>query len=224
MKFLAISDLHGNVSVLDKLDSVFKSVDAVLFAGDFCECFKTETGKPALDALIKKHDEIYAVLGNCDEPDFIEELEDAEINAERILNFTEGLSIIGSGGGQIFTKQTPNERTEEDLIDDFKILNFENASSLENLIVISHNPPKDTVCDAVNKDVHAGSLLFRKFIEEKKPLFVVCGHIHEGVGIDKIGETIVVNPGPLTDGKYAIIEVLKEDKKFKVSSAELFSL
>ena len=71
MKFLAISDLHGNVSVLDKLDSVFKSVDAVLFAGDFCECFKTETGKPALDALIKKHDEIYAVLGNCDEPDFI---------------------------------------------------------------------------------------------------------------------------------------------------------
>ena len=187
MKFLAISDLHGNVSVLDKLDSVFKSVDAVLFAGDFCECFKTETGKPALDALIKKHDEIYAVLGNCDEPDFIEELEDAEINAERILN-------------------------------------CENASSLENLIVISHNPPKDTVCDAVNKDVHAGSLLFRKFIEEKKPLFVVCGHIHEGVGIDKIGETIVVNPGPLTDGKYAIIEVLKEGKKFKVSSAELFSL
>ena len=111
-----------------------------VFAGDFCECFKTETGKPALDALIKKHDEIYAVLGNCDEPDFIEELEDAEINAERILNFTEGLSIIGSGGGQIFTKQTPNERTEEDLIDDFKILNCENASSLENLIVISHKP------------------------------------------------------------------------------------
>ena len=41
MKFLVITDIHGNVESLDKLDDEFKNCDAVLFAGDFCECFKT---------------------------------------------------------------------------------------------------------------------------------------------------------------------------------------
>lgn len=222
MKFLVISDLHGKTEVLDKMDDIFNSVDAVLFAGDFCECFKTETSKPAMDALLKKHDEIYAVLGNCDEPEFIEELEDAGINAERILNYTEGVSIIGSGGGQIFTEKTPNERSEEDLLADFAILDAE--SELDNLVIISHNPPKDTKCDAVNPELHAGSLMFRKFIEEKKPLLVVCGHIHEGCGIDKIGETVVINPGSLAEGKYALAEILKKDGKMQVVSSELKSL
>ena len=53
MKFLVLTDIHGNTEALDKLDSEFAKADAVLFAGDFCECFKTETGKPVLDALIK---------------------------------------------------------------------------------------------------------------------------------------------------------------------------
>ena len=63
MKFLCISDVHGNTKALDALDDVFKTVDAVLFAGDFSECFKTKTAGPVLESLLKKHDEIYAVLG-----------------------------------------------------------------------------------------------------------------------------------------------------------------
>ena len=46
MKFLCISDVHGNTKALDALDEVFKTVDAVLFAGDFSECFKTKTAGP----------------------------------------------------------------------------------------------------------------------------------------------------------------------------------
>nr|MCR5062500.1 metallophosphatase family protein [Treponema sp.] len=53
MKLLVISDLHANNSVLDKLNSEFKACDAVIFGGDFAECFKPETGKGALDALCK---------------------------------------------------------------------------------------------------------------------------------------------------------------------------
>ena len=54
MKFLVISDLHGNIDVLEKLDFEFNNVDGVLFAGDFAECFNIPTGKPALEALCKK--------------------------------------------------------------------------------------------------------------------------------------------------------------------------
>ena len=59
MKFLVISDLHGNLDVLDKMDDNFKKADAVLFAGDFAAFKHTETGLPALEKLCKKHDTIF---------------------------------------------------------------------------------------------------------------------------------------------------------------------
>lgn len=216
MKFLCISDIHGNLEALDKLDDVFKTVDAVLFAGDFAECFKTETSKPVLDSLLKKHDEIYAVLGNCDEPEFIEELENAGINAEKTLNYTNGIAILGSGGGSKFTGKTPNERSLEDLQSDFSILDSVENEKWHNLIVISHNPPKAEKVDSFAPGSHAGSELFRKFIEEKEPLFVLTGHIHEGTGIETIGKTLVMNPGSLGEkGTYGILEVTKENGEFK---------
>lgn len=223
MKFLILSDIHGNFADLDKLDSQFKNADAVLFAGDFCECFKTETSKPVLDALVKKHDEIYAVLGNCDDPEFIEELENAGINAERCLNYTGGIAIAGSGGGSKFTGKTPNEREEDDLISDFDILNQDEfQGDYSNLILISHNPPKDTKCDAVNGSLHAGSQKFRQLIEEKKPLAVITGHIHEGTGIDHIGDTLVMNSGSFGEkGTYGILELSKKEGKWNISKAEI---
>lgn len=223
MKILLISDIHGNIEALDKLDEEFKSVDAVFFAGDFCECFKPETSKPVLDALVKKHDEIYAVLGNCDEPEFIEELEDAGINAERVLNYTGGIAIVGSGGGSKFTGKTPNEREEDDLLSDFDILNQEEfQGDYSNVILISHNPPKNTKCDAVNSELHAGSEKFRSLIEEKKPLAVITGHIHEGTALDKIGDTLVVNPGSLGEkGTYAVLEIEKKSGKWTVKSCDI---
>lgn len=226
MKFLVISDLHGNVEILDKLDSEFKNVDGVLFAGDFAECFNTPTGKPTLEALCKKHEVIFSVLGNCDEPSFSEELDNNDINVEKSLVFHQGIAIAGAGGGTKFTGKTPNERDEDDIISDFNILDsseadLENQGKWDNLIVISHNPPKDTKCDAVNEELHVGSTLFRKFIEDKQPLAVVCGHIHEGCGIDAIGNTSIVNPGPLCEGFYGIMNISSDDGQYKIESIEL---
>lgn len=223
MRFLILTDIHGNVSDLEKLDSEFKAADAVIFAGDFCECFKTETSKPVLDALVKKHDEIYAVLGNCDEPEFIEELEDSGINAERTLNYTGGIAIVGSGGGSKFTGKTPNEREEDELVSDFDILNQDEFNGdYSNVILVSHNPPKNTKCDAVTPELHAGSEKFRALIEEKKPLAVVTGHIHEGTGTDRIGNTLVINSGCFGEnGTYGILEVEKNNGIWAVKTAEI---
>ena len=66
MKLLLLSDLHAHNEMLDKLDSQFENADAVLFAGDFAECFNVSTGKAALEKLCSKHDTIFAVLGNSD--------------------------------------------------------------------------------------------------------------------------------------------------------------
>ena len=96
MRFLIISDGHGNVDMLDKLDEEFKSCDAVLFGGDFAKFNETETGLPFLQRLCKKHEKIYAVLGNCDEPEFIEQLENADISVVNSVLYSDGLAFIGS--------------------------------------------------------------------------------------------------------------------------------
>ena len=229
MKILVLSDLHANNENVGKLEDQFAKADAVIFAGDFAECFKPETGKEALNTLCTKHDTIFAVLGNCDEPEFIEELEDRDICVEKTLVFHEGLAVAGSGGGTYFTGKTANEREEAEILSDFNIVKNSveqtgDASLWKSLILISHNPPKDTKCDAVNAELHAGSQMFTDFIKENQPLAVVCGHIHEGKAVDKIGDTVVINPGPLQEGNYAWLEVEKDGENWKVTKTELCNL
>jgi uncharacterized protein len=36
---------------------------------------------------------------------------------------------------------------------------------------------------------------------------VLCGHIHEARGVDHIGRTPIVNPGPVAAGHYAVVMV-----------------
>lgn len=227
MKFLLLADIHGDVAALDKLDEEFKTSDAVLFAGDFAKFEHLETAAPVLEKLCSKHDVIYSVIGNCDDPAFLSDIEEKDISVEKALVFHEGLAFAGSGGGSKFTGTTPNERTEEELVGDFEIINNSSESptqTWDNLILIMHNPPKNTKCDAVSAEVHVGSEMLRNFIEEKKPLAVLTGHIHEASGIDKIGDTTVVNPGSLAEGKYAVMEVEKLDGKWSVTKAELKTL
>ena len=93
MRFLVISDIHGAIENIEKLSLEFESADAVLFAGDFAKFGEVETGEPTLNALCKKHDEIFAVLGNCDEPSFIEKLEKNDISVEKTVAFFDSLAI-----------------------------------------------------------------------------------------------------------------------------------
>lgn len=224
MKFLVISDLHGNLEVLDKMNEIFNQADGVIFAGDFAKFGSEETGLPALEKLCSKHDTIFSVIGNCDNPSFIEETEKRDISVEKQLVMYEGLAFAGSGGGSKFTGTTPNEKSEEELMADFKIITEQGEQEWSNLIAVSHNPPKNTDCDKISGGIHVGSQLFTQFIEQYKPLAVVTGHIHESVGICKVGATTVINPGPLLEGKYAWLEVAKENGEWKVVSGELKSL
>ena len=220
MKFLVISDLHGNMDMLDKMEGIFKEADAVLFAGDFARFGDSSTGLPTLEKLCTMHDSIYAVIGNCDDPDFLKELEKRDISVEKTLTSLDGLSLIGSGGGSKFTGTTPFERTDEELLSDFAMVTQQGEGEWNNLIVIMHNPPKDTDCDRVESGAHVGSAGLRKFIEDYKPLAVVTGHIHESAGSSKIGGTTVINPGPLADGYYVWLTVARSGDRWEVKQVD----
>ena len=230
MKLLVISDLHAHNDVLDKMDSLFEEAYAVIFGGDFAECFKPETGKGALEKLCSKHESIFAVLGNCDNEDFLEELEAQDISVEKSLVFHDGLAFAGSGGGTYFTGKTEFERTEDECLSDFDIVKNSveqtgDASLWQSLILISHNPPVGEKLDSFDGEHHVGSQKFTDFIKENKPLAVVCGHIHEGTGIEKFGDTVVINPGSLGEAEtYAWLEVEKDGDGWKVVKAEMGKL
>lgn len=92
-----------------------------------------------------------------------------------------------------------------------------------NSIFIFHYPPFgvfDKILDKKNPFYggRTGVDFFRKAILKKKPLLVLCGHMHENYGRAKIGKTIVVNPGAAVEGKAAIIEI--DEEKGKVKNVE----
>lgn len=221
MKFLVLSDLHGALDVLDKLQDEFNAADAVIFAGDFAKFGDESTGKPALEKLCAAHSRIFSVIGNCDAPSFISEIEAKGISVEGRLVEYEGLCFAGSGGGSKFTGTTLNERSEEDLAGDLTPVTDAAPRDWGNLIVIMHNPPKGCDCDRVAPLVHVGSQALSDFIVKYKPLAVVTGHIHESRAICKIGDTTVINPGALAEGNYARLEVERQGGAWRVTRAEL---
>jgi uncharacterized protein len=232
MKVLIVSDGHGAIEMLDRLEPVAKDADFILYGGDFAEFGKIETGKPFLERLTALHDRIFAVSGNCDDGNFKELLEDYDISIEGSLSYFSGLMFSGSGGGSKFTGTTPNERTDEELVSDLHLV-AESAEGAEadesalwdNLVIITHNPPANTKCDMIPGGVHVGSPLIKAFIEKHKPLLAVCGHIHESAAIDMVGPTTLVNPGSLAEGKYAIAEISGGGKlPFAISSIALRAL
>jgi Icc-related predicted phosphoesterase len=59
-------------------------------------------------------------------------------------------------------------------------------------ILVAHPPPRGTL-DRVMGRFHAGSLRMARLVCKTAPAVMICGHIHESAGIDRIGATLVVN-------------------------------
>ena len=67
-------------------------------------------------------------------------------------------------------------------------------------IAVIHCPPFRTRCDVLFNGQPIGSRALRRWIERHQPLLTLHGHIHEspkmsGAFFDRIGRTLVVNPG-----------------------------
>jgi hypothetical protein len=115
------------------------------------------------------------------------------------------MAFVGVGGGLISPFNTFFEMTDEQVLD-VLAQGFGQVQKRRWLVLVSHHPPKNTRLDTVYSGEHIGSISVRHFIEEKKPSIVFCGHVHEAKGVDKIGDTIIVNPGPARHGQCALAD------------------
>ncbi|ALV62341.1 hypothetical protein ADU37_CDS06420 [Thermococcus sp. 2319x1] len=215
---MAVTDIHGRENKVKELLEHIKGQepDLILIAGDITHFRGREAAYNVLKEFITFGKPLYAVMGNCDGKDVLELLEELHISLHNKRVEVNGVGIIGIGGSNITPFSTIWEFSEEEI---WEILtkNYQGGD-----MVLSHVPPKNTKVDKTFVGTHAGSKSLRKFIEEKQPPLVICGHIHEAIGIDEIGETIIVNPGPLSKGHYATIDFDEEKKKVKDITLEKF--
>ena len=74
-------------------------------------------------------------------------------------------------------------------------------------ILLVHNPPVSKVAFGQNPDDPLGAQVVNEIIEKHQPALCLCGHAHTSPGQDTIGSTLVVNPGAMLRGRYAIVDL-----------------
>jgi len=198
MKILALSDLHADEELLDRLRAVSSrnNYDLVLFVGDITNRGPVSYAEEVLSMFPK----CYAVHGNMDTNDVVEKLREMGVSLHgKKVKFGEW-NIVGLGGSNKTPFGTPNEMTEEEI--DAVLAR---AGVNEFSIVVSHPPPYG-VFDGVGQ-MHVGSTALRKVVEARKPILVICGHIHEYEGKEILGETLVVKLAPAEKLRAAEIEI-----------------
>lgn len=192
MKLLLFSDVHLNENHCQRLVKLSHEADIVVGAGDYCSLRKN------LDKVIRWLSAItkptVLVPGNAES---YEELVDAckEWPSSKVLHGNsveiQGMLFYGIGGG---IPTTPFGSWSWDFTE-------EQAESMlkdcpGHAILITHSPPKG-ILDRSSFGMHLGSKAIKKYITERSPGIVICGHIHESGGkIQKEGRTTVINAGP----------------------------
>lgn len=206
MKIINIADIHGNLTPIDGLGAVLCPVDLVIISGDLTHFGDGRDAGDVISAVAKYNRNILAVSGNCDTKEVDEYLNAKGFNLHgRSVNLN-GISFTGAGGSLPCPSPTPNVYTEEEYAEIFGKALYGSGGAAP-LILVSHQPPYHTLNDMLTNGAHVGSRTVREFIERHKPLVCFTGHIHEAPGIDTIGETRIVNPGPLGTRSYAYLDI-----------------
>ncbi len=206
MKIIAIVDIHGNYAPIDELGPELSKADLAIIAGDLTNFGGEEEAKDGIEAVRKYNSNVLAVTGNCDTKEVENYLTSEKINLHGISVEANGVSFIGAGGSLPCPSPTPTVYSEEEFARTLRKA-VAGAEKTRPIILVSHQPPLNTINDRLKNGDHVGSESVREFIESRQPLVCFSGHIHEAPGIDEIGRTKIVNPGPLGTRSYAYLDV-----------------
>ena len=204
MKIVSLGDIHEDSGNLSLLKNELESADLVIATGDLTNYNGKKEAEKVIEEITKYNENILAQLGNLDQPEVNDFLDEKGINLHRNGFIRDDIGIFGVGGSNITPFNTPTEFSE-DKIEAFLLEGLEKVKDAKFKIMVPHMPPKDTKLDVITAGAHVGSQSVRGFILKHKPDIVLSGHIHEARGTDKLEDTLIFNAGMFREGGYVMI-------------------
>jgi len=207
LRMLAFCDLHADGEAFDGLRmlAMNRDFDIAICAGDMTNRGPVSYAQELLELFGSK---LYFVHGNMDNAPVVEMLRTKPGYLHGRKENIGEWNLVGIGGSNPTPFNTPSELSEMQIG-----AIMENVGVDERTILISHPPPKG-IFDMVG-NVNVGSEAVRTLIREKKPLMVLCGHIHEHEGQKIVDETLVIKLGAAEQRRAAMITIDEQmDVKF----------
>lgn len=195
LRALAFSDLHGSEKALKLLAKKAEKADLIICAGDFT-VFENNILRimRKLDSIGKP---VMLVHGNHEDAMFVAEickrLKNVKFVHRKVYgnNEFQNYVFIGHGGEGFDHVSEDFERFSASAMKKIKLLKKQGKK----IIFVTHQPPHNTKVDYIW--AHHGNKSYTRFVKKVQPLLHVCGHLHETQGKkDRIGKTLVINPGP----------------------------
>ncbi len=116
------------------------------------------------------------------------------------------VGFFGVSAAPFSPLRTPYEVSEEEISRKAES-GWEAVAAARWKVFVPHSPPRDTMLDRIWIAKHVGSTALRRFVEARQPDVLVCGHIHEARGTDRLGKTQLINCGAAGDGYYAVVRI-----------------
>ncbi|MBW3021156.1 metallophosphoesterase family protein [Candidatus Woesearchaeota archaeon] len=187
MKILAFTDLHENMEFFKELERKSKKADIVICAGDFT--IFNHGCKKMVKTIASLKKPTYLIHGNHENMSQVEEeckLYDNIRFIHKKVFRVNGINIFGYGGGGF----SYIDRDFENFIEKHKIL------LTKKNILVTHQPPYNTIVDEIVEDEHAGSKSIKKYLNHFN--LAISGHLHETFNKQEVinKKTLVINPSP----------------------------
>ena len=208
--WIAFGDIHDDLTRLRDIPDVEKAAGVIL-NGDLTLGGGVKQAERVLTAVRKRTLVCYAQIGNMDRAEVTDWLAKQGWNTHLcVRELAPGVALMGLGGSTFTPFGTPSEFPESRFADWLEHM-WREARTYRHVVLSVHTPPHDTLCDIVGDGIHVGSSAVRDFILDAQPDVCLCGHIHESRAVDRLGRTVLVNPGAFATGGYAVLRLAGDD-------------
>ena len=204
MHIMAFGDIHEYLHALEPLSAALREADLIVVSGDMTRWRGPETAAKVLEAITHYNTSVLAQVGNTDCWETNQYLDTLGINLHGQGHRFGDLGIFGVGGSTLTPFCSPTEFSEEEIAA-YLTTGYDMIKDAPRKILVAHCPPYHTAVDRIYAGYHVGSTSVRRFIETYQPDVCISGHIHEAPGEDRIGNTLLLNPGMLAQGGYITV-------------------
>jgi Icc-related predicted phosphoesterase len=206
MRVAYVVDVHDRFDAVRDVLRAIGEVDVLLVGGDITTFGTPDDAERAIELWRPLVPRLLAVAGNMDSPAIDARLAELDISLEGRGVLVDDVGFAGVSAAPLSPLHTPYEVADAELARRGGT-GLEAIRSARIRVFCPHAPPYDTACDRLRSGEHVGSASLRALVEREQPDVVLCGHIHESRGMDEVGAARIVNPGPVTAGHYALVEI-----------------